>query len=220
MQIILPYSTNAVLAKSLSDSREMGVVDIPDVMGLLPLFYDMVKRLAEEWDINVCSFELYPELEHLNVEERLGAASRLEDTRVTGDALEAADAIQSDQVAILGFCMGGMYTLKAVSSQRFSKHCSFYGMVRVPEAWKSESQAEPISCLQKGNADSVLAIVGSEDTWTPKEDIDLLSSTGVTVVSYKGADHGFAHDPSRPAHRPSDAADAWIKAKDWIMGDS
>ena len=187
-------------------------------MGLRPLFYDMVKRLATEWDINVCSFELYPELEHLNVEERLGSASRLEDTRVIGDAIEAAEVIQSDQVAILGFCMGGMYTLKAVSSQKFSKHCSFYGMIRVPEAWKSESQSEPISCLQKGNADSVLAIVGSEDTWTPKEDVDLLSSTGVTVVSYKGADHGFAHDSSRPAHRPSDAADAWMKAKDWILG--
>jgi len=184
------------------------------------LFYDMVKRLAAEWDINVCSFELYPELEHLNVEERLGAASGLEDTRVIGDAIEAADVIQSDQVTILGFCMGGMYTLKTVSSQRFSKHCSFYGMIRVPKAWKSESQSEPISCLQKGNADSVLAIVGSEDTWTPKEDVDLLSSTGVTVVSYKGADHGFAHDSSRPAHRPSDAADAWMKAKDWILGDS
>ena len=90
MQITLPSGTNAVIEKSVSDRREMGLVVIPDVMGLRPLFYDMVKRLAEEWDINVCSFELYPELEHLNVEERLGAASRLEDTRVTGDALEAA----------------------------------------------------------------------------------------------------------------------------------
>ena len=220
MQITLPSGTNAVIEKSVSGRRELGLVVIPDVMGLRPLFHDMVKHLAADWDINVCSFELYPELEHLNVEERLGSASRLEDTRVIGDAIEAAEVIQSDQVAILGFCMGGMYTLKAVSSQKFSKHCSFYGMIRVPEAWKSESQSEPISCLQEGDANSVLAIVGSEDTWTPKEDVDLLSATGVTVASYEGADHGFAHDLSRPAHRPSDAADAWVKAKDWILGNS
>ena len=220
MQITLPSGTNAVIEKSVSGRRELGLVVIPDVMGLRPLFYDMVKHLAADWDINVCSFELYPELEHLNVEERLGAAFRLEDTRVIGDAIEAAEVIQSDQVAILGFCMGGMYTLKAVSSQKFSKHCSFYGMIRVPEAWKSESQSEPISCLQEGDANSVLAIVGSEDTWTPKEDVELLSATGVTVASYEGADHGFAHDLSRPAHRPSDAADAWVKAKDWILGNS
>ena len=220
MQITLPSGTNAVIEKSVSGRRELGLVVIPDVMGLRPLFHDMVKHLAADWDINVCSFELYPELEHLNVEERLGSASRLEDTRVIGDAIEAAEVIQSDQVAILGFCMGGMYTLKAVSSQKFSKHCSFYGMIRVPEAWKSESQSEPISCLQEGDANSVLAIVGSEDTWTPKEDVELLSATGVTVASYEGADHGFAHDSSRPAHRPSDAADAWVKAKDWILGNS
>jgi carboxymethylenebutenolidase len=34
----------------------------------------------------------------------------------------------------------------------------------------------------------------------------------VEVVRYEGADHGFAHDPSRPAHRPDDAADAWRRA--------
>ena len=220
MQIILPSGTNAVIEKSISKQSELGLVVIPDIMGLRPLFYDMVKHLASEWDVNVCSFELYPGLEHFNEEERLGAASGLEDIRVIGDAIEAADLIQSDQVAILGFCMGGMYTLKSVSSRRFSKHCSFYGMIRVPEAWKSDTQSEPVSCLEKGDADSVLAIVGCNDNWTPKEDVDLLQSTGVTVASYEGADHGFVHDPSRPAHRPLDAKDAWIKAKNWILGDS
>jgi len=29
------------------------------------------------------------------------------------------------------------------------------------------------------------------------------------VVSYEGAEHGFVHDASRPAHRADDAADAW-----------
>jgi dienelactone hydrolase len=31
-------------------------------------------------------------------------------------------------------------------------------------------------------------------------------------VRYPDADHGFAHDHSRPAHRPADAADAWARA--------
>lgn len=220
MQMTLPSGTNAVIEKPVSNRREQGLVIIPDVMGLRPLFHDMVKRLAIEWDIPVCSFELYPGSEHLNVEERLETASRLEDARVIGDAIEAADATQSEQVGILGFCMGGMYTLKTVSSQRFSKHCSFYGMIRVPKAWKSESQSEPMDCLQEGDADSVLAIVGSEDTWTPKEDVNLLSASGVTVISYKEADHGFVHDSSRPAHRPLDAEDAWMKAKSWVLGSS
>ena len=32
------------------------------------------------------------------------------------------------------------------------------------------------------------------------------------VVRYEGAEHGFVHDPGRPAHRPDDAADAWRRA--------
>ena len=37
-------------------------------------------------------------------------------------------------------------------------------------------------------------------------------AAGVTVLRYEGADHGFVHDPSRPAHRAEDAADAWQQA--------
>ena len=42
--------------------------------------------------------------------------------------------------------------------------------------------------------------------------LDALEAAGVEVVRYEGADHGFAHDPSRPAHRAGDAADAWRRA--------
>jgi carboxymethylenebutenolidase len=31
-------------------------------------------------------------------------------------------------------------------------------------------------------------------------------------VEYPDAEHGFVHDPARPAHRPADAADAWRRA--------
>ena len=213
----LPSGTKAVIEKPSSGSSQLGLVVIPDVMGLRPLFEDMVKNLSNEWKMPVCSFELYPNLEHLNVEERLAAASELDDKRVIGDAVAAAELTQSNQVAILGFCMGGMYTFKSVASKRFTKYVSFYGMIRVPEAWKSTNQSEPISCLKEGDASSVLAIVGSNDSWTPDEDIGLLESAGVSVVTYKDADHGFVHDPSRPAHRPSDAQDAWSKAKDWVL---
>jgi carboxymethylenebutenolidase len=36
------------------------------------------------------------------------------------------------------------------------------------------------------------------------------------VVRYEGAEHGFVHDASRPAHRPDDAADAWRRVVDWM----
>jgi carboxymethylenebutenolidase len=62
----------------------------------------------------------------------------------------------------------------------------------------------------------VLAIIGTADIWTPPADVDALEKAGATVVRYEGAEHGFAHDPSRPAHRPDDAADAWTRAVDFL----
>ena len=57
-----------------------------------------------------------------------------------------------------------------------------------------------------------MAIVGTVDPWTPPDDVAAAEAAGVTVVRYEGADHGFVHDASRPAHRADDAADAWQRA--------
>ena len=40
----------------------------------------------------------------------------------------------------------------------------------------------------------------------------------VDVVEYVDADHGFVHDPSRPAHRREDAAAAWHQAITFLAG--
>jgi carboxymethylenebutenolidase len=61
------------------------------------------------------------------------------------------------------------------------------------------------------NPGDVLAIVGTEDHYTPPADVEELKASGVQVVEYDGAGHGFVHDPARPAHRPDDAADAWAR---------
>ena len=38
-------------------------------------------------------------------------------------------------------------------------------------------------------------------------------------MRYEGADHGFVHDPSRPAHRADDAADAWSRVLAFLPSD-
>jgi carboxymethylenebutenolidase len=78
---------------------------------------------------------------------------------------------------------------------------SFYGMIRVPEA---------------RHPNRVLAFVGGRDPYTPPDDIEALEATGATVVRYPDAEHGFAHDPARPAHRPADAADAFARTREWL----
>jgi len=185
-------------------------------MGLRPLCTEMVADLSVANGWSVCAFELYPGQEHLDLEGRHEAAADLSDELVLDDAVAAADATGAGIVGILGFCMGGMYVLKAVTTGRFDRHCPFYGMIRVPERWHGVGQGEPLAALSEGDASSVLAIIGCDDPYTPSADIDDLEATGATVVRYEDAGHGFVHDPSRPSHRAADAADAWKRVMEWL----
>jgi carboxymethylenebutenolidase len=85
-------------------------------------------------------------------------------------------------------------------------------MIRVPEPWRGGDVVEPLAALAEPEASRTLAIVGGRDIWAPADDVEALRSAGgdrVEVVVYPEAEHGFVHDPARPAHRPDDAADAW-----------
>jgi carboxymethylenebutenolidase len=212
MRITLPSGTPAELVKPSSGTATVGLVIIPDIMGLGPLFADMATRLAEAEGWAVCAFEPFAGSEHLELAERLRSVAELDDAAIMEDAVAAADATQCLQVGVLGFCMGGMYTLKASGTGRFSAAASFYGMIHVPEQWQSDTQGDPLAASQVEGACPVMAVVGTEDQWTPECDVAELEAGGATVVRYEGADHGFVHDPARPAHRADDAADAWERA--------
>jgi carboxymethylenebutenolidase len=191
---------------------------MPDILGLRPLFDDLVDRLAVEQGWTVCAFELWAGRESLALPDRLAAAGSLTDARILGDAEAAADATECDPVAVVGFCMGGMYALKASGTGRFDRAAAFYGMARVPEQWRSPTQGEPLDALASARRCPTLAIVGTADPWVPPADAEALEAAGVEVVRYDGADHGFVHDPDRPAHRPDDAADAWRRVLAFLGG--
>lgn len=218
MRITLPSGTAAELAGPAPGTVDGGLVLVPDIGGLRPLFDRHVARLAEETGWAVCAFELWPGRETLSLDDRLSSGATLDDARVLADAAAAADATGASAVGILGFCMGGMYALKAAGTGRFRRAVSFYGMARVPGMWRSPTQGEPLAALASPQACPTLAIAGTVDRWLPPDDLDALEAAGVDVVRYEGADHGFAHDPDRPAHRAADAADAWSRALAHLRG--
>lgn len=190
----------------------------PDIGGLRPLFDDHCARLADEQGWVVCAPEPWPGREHLDLEARLASVGTLDDAAVLGDVVAAADATEVEPVAVIGFCMGGMFALKAAATGRFDKAVAFYGMIRIPEQWQSPTLGEPLEALAEAErVADVLAIIGTEDIWTPAADVAALEATGATVVRYDGAEHGFVHDDSRPAHRPDDAADAWARTAAFLQ---
>src|SRR5690242_13036634 len=110
MRTTLPSGTPVEI--SSADDPIRGVVVVPDIMGLRPLFDDMVARLADEHPWAVAAVEPFPGRESMTLEERMGAMAGLDDERQVADIVAAAYLLNLERVAVLGFCMGGMYTLK------------------------------------------------------------------------------------------------------------
>jgi carboxymethylenebutenolidase len=216
MRIELPSGTPAELVVPEGVEPSRGVVLLPDIMGLRPLFDDHVARLSAATGWAVVAPEPFPNHQEATLDERFDLLAGMDDSEVLGDLVAAADAIGCETVGVMGFCMGGMYALKASGTGRFHRSVSCYGMIRVPERWQGSGQRPPLSYVEMEGACPVMAIVGTEDHWTPPADVDALEAAGAAVVRYEGADHGFIHDPERPAHRPDDAADAWRRALDFL----
>ena len=218
MRITLPSGTTAELDDSVRDPV-MGVVVTPDIFGLRPLFDDFVARLAREWHVAAIAVDPFPGRDlPPEVEPRFAAMSQIDDDVHLRDLEEAATVLGCERVGLIGFCMGGMYCHKSARSDRFARIASFYGMIHVPAGWVGPKQGEPLQMLQHGHADRVLAVIGEKDPYTPADQVEELRATGATVVSYPDAEHGFAHDAARPAHRAEDAADAFARAKAWLLG--
>jgi carboxymethylenebutenolidase len=213
MRTTLASGTPVELARP-ADGRapSRGLVLIPDIMGLRPLFDDHARRLADDNGWAVAVVEPWPGREDLPLEDRLQMVGTIDDRAFLADVAAAADLLEVDPVGVAGFCMGGMLTLKAAGTGRFHRAVAFYGMLTVPEHWRGDGAVEPLDAVKAPGACPAMAIVGTVDQWTPPHDVAAAEAAGVTVVRYEGADHGFVHDDSRPAHRPEDAADAWQKA--------
>jgi carboxymethylenebutenolidase len=212
MRITLPSGTPAEITRP-DGPASRGLVVIPDIGSLRPLFDDHVARLAAENGWVVCAFDLWAGRDDLaTLEDRLAAGGTLADERLLGDAVAAADATGVEPVGILGFCMGGMYALKAAATGAFDRAVVFYGMIRLPEEWRGPGQGEPLDVA--ADACPTLAFFGDADPFTPADDLEALRAAWSghaehEIVVYPGAEHGFVHDPARPAHRPDAAADAW-----------
>jgi len=192
-----------------------GVIIVPDIAGMRPLFDDLAARLTAELNWAVAVFDPFAGRRLGDIDERFAAVSTLDDDRIIADAVASADLVTertgTARVALMGFCMGGMYAYKAATSGRFDRAVTFYGMIKVPMMWRGEAQNEPLAMLAERHSCPILSIIAADDPYTPTQDVAELKQFAplITVVTFPGADHGFVHDPDRPSHRPEDAAEAW-----------
>ena len=90
-----------------SDNPARGVVIVPDIMGLRPLFDDMVARVADEYGWAVAAVEPFPGREATSLEERMGAMAGLDDGRQVADLVAAAHLLDLDRSPSSGSAWAG-----------------------------------------------------------------------------------------------------------------
>jgi carboxymethylenebutenolidase len=209
---------------------QSGLVVHPDIMGVRPLFDDLCRRLATHGFAVVAPEPFVRAPADVRAAEDFGArqafAPQLDDDLQIGDLEIAADylVVHDDvrEVAVVGFCMGGMQALKAAATGRFDKAVVFYGMIRPPEGWVGPTTRLPLDTAAE--VCPTLALFGGRDEFTPAADIDALRAAWANrpdceIVVYPEAEHGFVHAPERPTHRAADAADAWRRVLAFLRRD-
>ena len=202
-----------------------GVVLHPDIGGVRPLFEDMARRIATH-GLGVYAvepFSQWSDEQRATLDARMASVTTLDDTEQIAKLEAGADRLIVEDdvstVSVMGFCIGGYFTFKAAASDRFDRAVAFYGMLRTPEYWWGAGLRDPLDLA--ADVCPTLAIFGSADAFTPPEDIEALRNAWANrpdceIIVVEGAEHGFVHDPDRPAHRAEDAAKVWQRAIDWM----
>src|SRR5512143_1962282 len=98
MRITLPSGTPAELART-DATPTMGLVVLPDIWSLRPLYDDLCARLAAQWSMNVIAVEPFPDGHATlpqELEPRWQAVAALHDDDRFRDFEQAADATGCD----------------------------------------------------------------------------------------------------------------------------
>jgi dienelactone hydrolase len=220
VRVILPTGT----AGEYADAKQAGepgrgVVVATDMGGLRPRFEAIAKRIADAQKCAVIAVDPFGRLPDVDPAGRRAAMARLTDRDVLQDLAAARDVLGGSDVAVVGFCLGGMFALKAASLRAFSRVVAFYGMTNLPPDVVGPRLQPASEVLRDGGVNvPTLLIAGGQDEWTPKGDLEALRSLGVEVVVFDHAGHAFAHDPENPAYREDDATRAWELAFQFLGG--
>lgn len=204
-----------------------GVVLVPDVWGVSDLYERMAARLAEEAGLAVLVVDPYRKTGRGDFSDPPGAMAfirELSDPLVLETIQEAIDALaghaacEGRKIGILGFCMGGMYTLHASAScTGLAAAAPFYGMARNETGLDPTKKPRPAIDAMPERKCPLLGFYGDEDAIIPVQDVrDLEKALAANehpgeVHLYPGAGHAFLNDAREETYRPEAASDAWGK---------
>jgi len=204
----------AYLARPKAKGTYPGLIVIQEWWGLNEHIKDIARRFAREGYVALAP-DLYSRLGHKvtadpNEAGRLMSSLKeeqaLKDLQATVAHLKDVDGVHRERLGVVGFCMGGTYSLLLPCHGREIKAAApFYGQVpSLPE-------------LLRNLACPVLYIYGDADGWITMADVNRLREAlkrygkAGEVKIYPGAPHAFFNDTRKDVYRPVEAKDAWTR---------
>jgi carboxymethylenebutenolidase len=216
-----------------------GVVLIHDVWGLGEHFRDLARRLAGE-GFAALALDLYRRDGQPQISDPGQWMRDLSDPQILADVEEAtawlarspvtATAVGHHGVGVVGFCMGGMYSLMAAcSSSTLGAAVPFYGLLSHSHGLLYSEQgldserkpSAPLELVSKLGC-PLLAFFGDQDPYIPQSDVEELrvalqhSSQPAEVRVFEGAGHAFMNDTRPDAYHPESAQQAWAQTLEFL----
>jgi len=197
----------AFVARPDGVEKAPAVIIVHEWWGLNPHIEDVAQRFADEEFIAVAA-DLYKGKTAKSAQEasRLMGALKQEDglarLQVVLKQLRAMPEVTS--VGVTGFCMGGTFALLLACNAELEASAPFYGDV-------------PVDTTRIGKLSCPVLFIGAEkDQWITIEKMNRLDAAlkqygkEGEVRIYKGADHAFFNNDTRPeVYSRADAEDAW-----------
>jgi len=219
------------------DGVHPGVVLVHDVWGVSEHTRDIARRLAAE-GFAVLAVDLYRNLGDFRIDapgpfmRELSDPEAIADVRAAAEFLAQHPASRGRQVAVVGFCMGGMVALLAAcAASELAAAVPFYGLLSHEHGLlytdagldPQKKPRQPLDAVADLGC-PLLCFFGAEDEYVPNSDVELLrhrlaaGEIPAEVVVYAGAGHAFMNDGRPDAYHSDAARDAWARMTAFLHG--
>ena len=186
-----------------------GILVLQEWWGMNDHIKDITRRLANEGFVAL-AVDMYDGKVTKDPEEAKGLMMAMDKAASLEKLYGAVRFLRSDphvsNVGVIGFCMGGFWSLSLACSNRDVKAAvPFYGSIP-PDALLSQLRSP------------ILYFYGEKDQHISSSEIDrlenLMKNGGkrAEVVRYPDSDHAFFNDTRKEVYNPKDATDAWTRA--------
>jgi carboxymethylenebutenolidase len=221
-KVELGKGLTGVLALPEATGKRPGVIVIMEAFGLNDFVLDVVRLFAQEGYVALApdiyhgatyDYENFaPAIEHLS---KLKDQEVMDEIGLSCDYLSRQKEVDSDRLAVTGFCMGGRLSFLALSvfSEKLKAAVAFYpGSLGIEG--KDRLGREGVLSSAANLKSPVLFLYGENDpSIPPSEHAKIVQTLGemkkeYVLAAYPGAEHGFFNGRRNSYHAES-AKKAW-----------